>query len=79
MDSNAKTYDSLKNVLYLPDRRNSQKLKSKLVGSLDEGQKGSMIDKEVECWTEWDVQNPDKSKGWNQVVVTCDSMRLRGR
>lgn len=75
-DSDEKTYNTFRDILYLPHRRYAQQKLAEEVGLDGDGVCWKMLQKSFEHWSKWAKDNPELSHGWNNVVVSYDSVEI---
>jgi hypothetical protein len=75
-DSDEKTYNTFRDILYLPHRRYAQQKLAEEVGLDGDGVCWKMLHKQVKHWSNWAANNPEQSEGWTDVVVSYDSMEI---
>lgn len=63
-DSNSQTYDSLKEVMFLPDCDYMQKKLSKEMGEDEDGPCYKVIQLMFEYWSRWAKHNPNSQELW---------------
>lgn len=75
-DTDTKTYNSLREVLFLPEIRHTKRKLREILGDVKEGPCLDMMNQMVSAWSKWAAENPGKSKDWNQVNISFDQMSI---
>jgi hypothetical protein len=71
-----RAYAPLAKMLYFPTPRHLRASMKKLLGNNDGGAQIEPICHEKEIWSQWAVENPTISEGWNDIGVEYDSMKI---
>jgi hypothetical protein len=75
-DTDTKMYGSLRKVLFLPEIRHTKRKANEFVGDVKDGPCLKLMGQMISMWEKWAKENPEKSKDWNQVYISFDSMAI---
>jgi hypothetical protein len=62
--------------LFLPEIRHTKRKANEFVGDVQDGPCLKLMGQMISMWEKWAKENPEKSKDWNQVYITFDSMAI---
>jgi hypothetical protein len=71
-----RAFESIAEVLYLPNERYLRGVLKQAIGNNDDGAQMETIVVQYKIWKEWAEKNPTKSKGWEDISLEYDSMRI---